>query len=94
VALRVQETTSASFEGYNALMEPRKLFVGQRVQLPNWHGDPDKVIDPPVVEEISTDHRPFSSHTLVKVSWSVTGPEDTGVVRESRLFRADDLRPA
>jgi len=52
-------------------MEPHKVFVGQRVQLPEWHGTPDQLIEPPMVEEISTEHRAFSTHTLAKVVWSV-----------------------
>ncbi len=74
-------------------MEPHKVFVGQRVQLPEWHGTPDQLIEPPMVEEISTEHRAFSTHTLAKVVWSVREPGSERVLRQSRLFRVRDLKP-
>jgi hypothetical protein len=31
------------------------------------------MVGEPVVEEISTEHRAFSTHTVAKVTWSVRG---------------------
>ena len=73
-------------------MEPRGVFVGEKVRLPEWFDPPERMVNEPVVEEISTEHRAFSTHTVAKVSWSVEKPGG-GTVRESRLFRVEDLRP-
>ncbi len=73
-------------------MEPRGVFVGEKVRLPDWYDPPERMVGEPVVEEISTEHRAFSTHTVAKVSWSVTQPQGGGVIRESRLFRVEDLR--
>ena len=73
-------------------MEPRGVFVGEKVRLPEWFDPPERMVNEPVVEEISTEHRAFSTHTVAKVSWSVE-KSGGGTVRESRLFRVEDLRP-
>jgi hypothetical protein len=73
--------------GYNARMGPRGLFVGEKVRLPDWYEPPERMVEAPVVAEILTEHRAFSTHTLAKVSWSVAKPEGEGTVRQSRLFR-------
>lgn len=75
-------------------MEPRGVYVGEKVRLPEWYDSPERLVDAPVVEEISTEHRPFSTHTVAKVSWSVVKPEGGGTIRQSRLFRIEDLKPA
>ena len=74
------------------LMEPRGVFVGEKVRLPNWYDPPERMVDEPIVEEISTEHRAFSTHTVAKVSWSVAKLQGEGVIRQSRLFRVEDLR--
>jgi hypothetical protein len=73
-------------------MEPRGVFVGEKVRLPEWIDPPEQMVNEPIVEEISTEHRGFSTHTVAKVSWSVEKPGGV-TVRESRLFRVEDLRP-
>lgn len=75
-------------------MEPRSVFVGEKVRLPDWYDPPERMVDEPVVEEISTEHRAFSTHTVAKVSWSVAKPEGEGTIRQIRLFRVEDLKPA
>jgi hypothetical protein len=75
-------------------MGPRGVFVGEKVQLPDWYDTPEGMLDAPVVAEVLTEHRSFSTHTLAKVSWSVAKPEGGGTTRESRLFRVEDLKPA
>jgi hypothetical protein len=52
------------------------------------------MLDTPVVAEVLTEHRAFSTHTLAKVSWSVAKSEGGGTTRQSRLFRIEDLKPA
>ena len=79
--------------GYNTPMGPRGVFVGEKVRLPDWYDAPEQMVDEPVVAEILTEHRAFSTHTLAKVSWSVANQEGAGTTRESRLFRVEDLRP-
>jgi hypothetical protein len=74
-------------------MEPRGVFVGEKVRLPEWFDPPERMVDEPVVEEISTEHRAFSTHTVAKVSWSVARPGGEGMIRQSRLFRVEDLKP-
>lgn len=74
-------------------MEPRGVFVGEKVRLPDWYDPPERMVGDAVVEEISTEHRAFSTHTIAKVSWSVEKPGG-GAIRESRLFRVEDLKPA
>ena len=83
---------SAWFRGYNTRMGPRGVFVGERVRLPDWYDAPEQMVDEPVVAEILTEHRAFSTHTLAKVSWSVAKPAGEGTVRESHLFRVEDLK--
>jgi len=80
--------------GYNTRMGPRGVFVGEKVRLPDWYDAPEQMVDEPVVAEILTEHRAFSTHTLAKVSWSVAKPEGGGTTRQSRLFRVEDLKPA
>ncbi len=75
-------------------MESHGVFVGGKVRLPDWYDPPDQMVGQPIVEEINTEHRAFSTHTVAKVSWSEAGPGGRGVVRQSRLFRVEDLRPA
>jgi hypothetical protein len=79
---------------YNTHMGPRGLFVGEKVRFPDWYDPPERMVDAPVVVEILTEHRAFSTHTLAKVSWSVVKPEGEGTIRQSRLFRVEDLKPA
>ncbi len=74
-------------------MEPRGVFVGEKVRLPDWYDQPERMVGEPVVEEISTEHRAFSTHTVAKVSWSETKPGGEGTIRQSRLFRVEDLKP-
>ena len=74
-------------------MEPRGVFVGEKIRLPDWYDPPERMVGEPIVEEISTEHRAFSTHTVAKVSWSVAQPQGGGVTRESRLFRVEDLKP-
>jgi hypothetical protein len=74
-------------------MRSRGVFVGEKVRLPDWYDPPERMVGEPVVEEISTEHRAFSTHTVAKVSWSVAQPQGGGVTRESRLFRVEDLKP-
>ncbi len=62
--------------------------------MPDWYDPPERMVDAPVVEEISTEHRAFSTHTIAKVSWAVAKPEGGGLIRQSRLFRIEDLKPA
>lgn len=69
------------------------MFVGQRVRLPDWYGIPDRLVEVPIVEEISTGHGASSTHALAKVAWSVAEPESERVLRQSRLFRVRDLKP-
>jgi len=80
--------------GYNTRMGPRGVFVGEKVRLPDWYDQPEGMLDAPVVAEVLTEHRAFSTHTLAKVSWSVAKPEGGGTTRQSRLFRVEDLKPA
>ena len=75
-------------------MGPRGVFVGEKVRLPDWYDPPERIVDAPMVEEISTEHRAFSTYTVAKVSWSVAKPEGKGTMRQSRLFRLEDLNPA
>ena len=75
-------------------MGARGVFVGERVRLPDWYDTPERMFDAPVVAEILTAHRAFSTHTLAKVSWSVAEPQGEGTTRQSRLFRIEDLKPA
>jgi hypothetical protein len=75
-------------------MGPRGVFVGEKVRLPDWYDPPEGMLDAPVVAEVLTEHRAFSTHTLAKVSWSVAKPEGGGTTRQSRLFRVEDLKPA
>jgi hypothetical protein len=77
---------------YNTPMEPRGVFVGEKVRLPDWYDPPERMVDEPIVEEISTEHRAFSTHTVAKVSWSVAKLQGEGVIHQSRLFRVEDLR--
>ena len=74
-------------------MEPRGIFVGEKVRLPEWYDAPERMVDAPVVEEISTEHRPFSTHTVAKVSWTVESQGGEGTIRQSRMFRVEDLKP-
>jgi hypothetical protein len=74
-------------------MEPRGVFVGERVRLPDWYDPPERMVGEPVVEEISTEHRAFSTHTVAKVTWSLERPGGEGIMCESRLFRVEDLKP-
>lgn len=83
---------SARFRGYNTRMGTRGVFVGERVRLPDWYDPPERMVVAPVVAEILTEHRAFSTHTLAKVSWSVAEPGGEGTVRESHLFRVEDLK--
>ena len=71
-------------------MGPRGIFVGEEVRLPDWYDPPERMVEAPVVAEILTEHRTFSTHTFAKVSWSVAKPEGEGTVRQSRLFRVED----
>jgi hypothetical protein len=73
-------------------MGAQRVFVGERVRLPDWYDTPERMVDAPVVAEILTEHRAFSTHTLAKVSWSVAKPEGEGTIRESHLFRVEDLK--
>jgi hypothetical protein len=75
-------------------MESRGIFVGEKVRLPDWYDPPERMVGEPVVEEISTEHRAFSTHTVAKVSWSEAKPQGGGTIRQSRLFRVEDLKPA
>ncbi len=36
---------------------------------------PERMVGEPVVEEISTERRVFSSHTVAKMTWSVAQPQ-------------------
>jgi hypothetical protein len=73
-------------------MRPRGVFVGEKVRLPDWYDAPEQMVDEPVVAEILTEHRAFSTNTLVKVSWSVAKLGGEGTIRESHLFRVEDLK--
>ncbi len=84
----------AARHGYNARMGPRGVFVGEKVGLPDWYDTPERIVEAPVVEEILTEHRAFSTHTLAKVSWSVGKAGGGGTIRQSRLFRVEDLNRA
>ncbi len=75
-------------------MGQRGVFVGEKVRLPDWYDPPEGMLDAPVVAEVLTEHRAFSTHTLAKVSWSVANPEGGGTTRQSRLFPIEDLKPA
>ena len=75
-------------------MRPRGVFVGEKVGLPDWYGTPERMVEPPVVAEILTEHTAFSTHTLAKVSWSVRNPEGGGTIRQSCLLRLEDLKHA
>jgi hypothetical protein len=51
-----------------------------------------------VIRSVSFEHRPFSTHCLATVSWSVEVPLDgppggTRVERQSRVFSVQDLEP-
>jgi hypothetical protein len=48
-------------------MGPRGVFVGEKVRLPDWYDPPEVMLDAPVVAEVLTEHRAFSTHTLAKV---------------------------
>jgi hypothetical protein len=85
---------SSGPRGYNIRMGPRGVFVGEKVRLPDWYDPPEGMLDAPVVAEVLTEHRAFSTHTLAKVSWSVANPEGGGTTRQTRLFRVEDLKPA
>ncbi len=61
--------------------------------MPDWYDPPERMVGEPVVEEISTEHRAFSTHTVAKVTWSVERSGGEGIMRESRLFRVEDLKP-
>ena len=61
--------------------------------MPDWYDPPERMVGEPVVEEISTEHRAFSTHTVAKVTWSLERPGGEGIMCESRLFRVEDLKP-
>ena len=48
-------------------MGPRGVFVGEKVRLPDWYDPLEGMLDAPVVAEVLTEHRAFSTHTLTKV---------------------------
>jgi hypothetical protein len=49
------------------------------------------MVGEPLAEEISAEHRAFSTHTVAKVSWSEAKPQSGGTMRQSCLCRVEDL---
>jgi len=47
---------------FNTFMEPRGIFVGEKVRLLDWYAPPERMVGEPVAEEISTEHGAFSTH--------------------------------
>jgi hypothetical protein len=88
------EAVPESPHAFNTFMGPRGIFVGEKVRLLDWYDPPELTVGEPVAEEISTEHRAFSTHTVAKVSWSEAKPQSGGTIRQSRLFRVEDLKPA
>lgn len=74
-------------------MEPREVLVGEKVCLPDWFDPSEGMLYAPVMAEVITEHKAFSTHTLAKVSWSVARSEGGGKTRQSRLLRIEDLKP-
>lgn len=56
------EAVPESPHAFNTFMGPRGIFVGEKVRLLAWYDPPELTVGEPVAEEISAEHRAFSTH--------------------------------
>ncbi len=61
------------------------------VRLSDWYGTPERMVNPPVVEELHTQEGLFSSPAQAKCRGRLRS-RSKRLVRHGRVFRVEDLR--